>query len=140
MGISVSAAAAIMFTTFVILFGVIFGAVDHFQKTVIESQDQHLDADRELRGLSISIISVNDTLDNIILKNEGQSTILLDDLDVLLNGVFLDRSHYNTTVSGITNTNILAPTENVTITLDEDLDGMRIKVSVKGWASAYYDP
>jgi archaellum component FlaF (FlaF/FlaG flagellin family) len=140
MGVSVSAAAAIMFTTFVILFGVIFGAVDHFQTSVMESQDQHLDADRDLRGLSISIISVNDTLDNIVLCNDGQTTILLDDLDVLLDGVFLDRSNYNTTVSGISNTMIWGPTENMTISLDGDLDGMRIKVTVKGWASAYYGP
>ena len=140
MGISVSVAAAIMFMTFVILFGVIFGAVDHFQKSVMESQDHHLDADRDLQGLSISIVSVNETMDEILLCNDGQTTIRLDDLDVLLDGVFLDRSNYNTTVSGISNTKIWGPTENMTISLDSDLDGMRVKVTVKGWASAYYEP
>ncbi|OPY32561.1 MAG: hypothetical protein A4E32_01143 [Methanomassiliicoccales archaeon PtaU1.Bin124] len=138
MGMSVSAAAAILFTTFVILFGVVFGAIDSYQSATINAQQQNLDRQQEIRDMSITLVSVNTSTDQIVLLNSGSSTIQLVDIDILLNGTYLEKSFYSMSVENITGTNLWAPQETLTITSLSDLDGARIKVTASGWASAYY--
>lgn len=138
MGMSVSAAAAILFTTFVILFGVIFGAIDHYQSSTINAQQQNLDREQEIRDTAMSLVSVNATTDQIVLLNSGSSTILLSDLDLLLNGVYLQQSSYTVQVSGISQTNLWNPGEQLIVQSLTDLDGARIKVTINGWSSIYY--
>lgn len=137
MGMSVSAASAIMFTTFVILFGVVFGAIDHFQSSVINAQQQNLDREQQIRDMSIDIVSVNATSGLIVLLNNGSTTILLDDVDLLLNGTFIETSSYTTQVDGHANTNMWAPQETLTMQMTADLTGMRIMVTVNGWATDF---
>jgi len=138
MGMSVSAATAIMFTTFVILFGVVFGAIDHYQSSTINAQQQNLDREQEIRDTAIGLVSVNLTTDQIVLLNSGSSTIQLSDVDILMNGTYLQSSSYTFQVSGVTQTNLWAPGEQLVIQSLTELEGARIKVTVNGWTSVYY--
>lgn len=138
MGMSVSAATAIMFTTFVILFGVVFGAIDHYQSSTINAQQQNLDREQEIRDTAIGLVSVNLTTDQIVLLNSGSSTIKLSDVDILMNGTYLQSSSYTVQVSGVSHTELWAPGEELIVQSSTDLEGARIKVTVNGWASVYY--
>jgi archaellum component FlaF (FlaF/FlaG flagellin family) len=138
MGMSVSAASAIMFTTFVILFGVVFGAIDHYQSSTINAQQQSLDREKEIKDMEITLVSVNNTTNQIVLLNSGSSTIDLADVDILLNGTYVEQTSYTTQVNGVVNTDLWAPQEELTIHSLRDLEGNRIKVTINGWASAYF--
>lgn len=138
MGMSVSAATAIMFTTFVILFAVIFGAIDNYQSSTINAQQQNLDREQEIRDTEIGLVSVNLTTDQIVLLNSGSSTIQLSDMDLLLDGVYVQQSSYTTQISGVGQTNLWNPGEELIVQSLVDLDGAHIKVTVNGWSSIYY--
>ncbi len=90
MGLSVSAASAILFTTFVILFGIVFGSFDHFQDSLINSQNEQTERYERMMDTSISIVEVDDANDTVTLVNDGEAAIDLDDVDILVNGALAD--------------------------------------------------
>jgi archaellum component FlaF (FlaF/FlaG flagellin family) len=138
MGLSVSAASAILFTTFVILFGIVFGSFDHFQDSLMNSQDQQTERYEQMMDTSITIVVVDDTNDTMTLVNDGQAVIDLTDVNLLVNGDLVDRSLLNISVQGHTESRIWVPGESLVVQFPMDIDGARIKVTVKEWASAYH--
>jgi archaellum component FlaF (FlaF/FlaG flagellin family) len=138
MGLSVSAASAILFTTFVILFGIVFGSFDHFQDSLINSQNEQTERYERMMETSISIVEVDDTNDTVTLVNDGEAAIDLDDVDILVNGVLADLNLITLTVQGHPGSKLWAPGEQMTIDFPMEIDDARLKVTVKEWASAYH--
>ncbi|QLH74277.1 MAG: hypothetical protein HPY73_01635 [Methanomassiliicoccales archaeon] len=140
MGVGVSAASAIMFTTFILIFSTVFVAVDDLQDTMIETQMEHYEDERYLDRLSISIVSVDVIGRRVDMINDGGVCIDVRDVDVLLNGVYLNDLELTIDVQGVINSTIWGPGEIATISFKQDIDGARIKVSVLGQTPAYYVP
>jgi archaellum component FlaF (FlaF/FlaG flagellin family) len=138
MGLSVSAASAILFTTFVILFGIVFGSFDHFQDSLINSQNEQTERYERMMDTSISIIEVDDANDTVTLVNDGEAAIDLDDVDILVNGALADQTLITLTVQGHPGSKLWAPGEQMVIDFPMEIDGARLKVTVKEWASAYH--
>jgi archaellum component FlaF (FlaF/FlaG flagellin family) len=138
MGLSVSAASAILFTTFVILFGIVFGSFDHFQDSLINSQNEQTERYERMMETSISIVEVDDANDTVTLVNDGEAVIDLYDVNILVNGALADQTLISLTVQGHPGSNIWAPGEQMVIDFPMEIDGARLKVTVKEWASAYH--
>jgi len=138
MGVGISAASAILFTTFVLMFATVFVAVDDLKDSVIDAELQHYDTERYLDDVSISIVSVNITEREIVLLNNGGVCIDFNDIEVLLNGTCVTDFHVTLNVQGAVNTVIWGPGESVTIDLNRNIDGMRIKISAMGESPVYY--
>lgn len=139
MGLSVSAASAVIFAAFVIIFGVVFQAVDHAQQTYTESIDQNYQLMVEKKGTSFTITDVDGTNDTITMLNSG--SIVLDPitLNVLVDGVIVDRQITQMEVDGHTGSKIWAPQESLTLQLSLDIvDDARVKVVSGNGISAYH--
>jgi archaellum component FlaF (FlaF/FlaG flagellin family) len=81
---------------------------------------------------------VDDTNDTMTLINDGQAVIDLTDVNLLVNGALVDRSLLNISVQGHTESRIWVPGESLVVQFPMEIDGARIKVTVKEWASAYH--
>jgi archaellum component FlaF (FlaF/FlaG flagellin family) len=138
MGLSVSAASAILFTTFVILFGIVFGSFDHFQDSLVNSQNEQTERYEQMMDTSITIVMVDDANDTMTIVNDGEAVVDLNEVMLLINGALVDRSVLNITVIGHESSKIWAPGESLLVQFPMDIDGARIKVTVKEWASAYH--
>ena len=138
MGLSVSVATAILFTAFVIVFGIVFGAVSSFQDNIEKAQDQGMAMYEEMKGTSIAFVSVDAQNDTLTLRNDGSETISLQDVSILVNGTLYNRTLVQTSVVGHPGSNICTPGENIVLKMPMGIEGSRIKVTVHGWASIYY--
>lgn len=138
MGLSVSAAAAILFTAFVIIFGVVFEAVDHAQTSYSNALDSSFDRITEQKVTSMDIVTVDGTNDTITILNSGGSVLDPHAIDVMVNGVIVDRNITQMEVDGHIGTGIWAPQEQLVMHLSCHLDNARIKVVAGNGISAYY--
>ncbi|MFA5312284.1 MAG: hypothetical protein WC375_03065 [Methanomassiliicoccales archaeon] len=135
MGLSVSAATAILFTAAVITFSIVFGAMTDLGEKVADSQDESIARYEEIRGTSISIVSVDGLNDSLLVRNDGAETITLQDVDVLVNGTLCNWTMLRITVEGHAGSNIWAPGESILIELPGEIENARVKVTAYGWAS-----
>lgn len=138
MGLSVSAASAVLFTAFVIIFGVVFEAVDHSQQAYSESMDKNQQLMVEKKGTSFTVDSVDEANDTITLLNSGSIVLNPSALNVMVDGVIVDRQITQMEVNGHAGSKIWAPHESLTITLSCELDDARIKITAGNGISAYY--
>jgi flagellar protein FlaF len=139
MGLSVSAASAVIFTAFIIVFGVMFQAVDNVQKTYMESMDQNYQLMMEKKDTSFTITEVDGTDDTVTLLNSG--SIVLDPtfLNVMVEGAIVDEKITQMEVHGHNGSKIWAPEESLTLHLSLDIeDDARVKVVSGNGISAYH--
>ncbi|MEM0449570.1 MAG: hypothetical protein QW520_07110 [Methanomassiliicoccales archaeon] len=138
MGLSVSAASAVLFTAFVIIFGVVFQAVDHAQQLYSQSMDKSQQLMIEKRQTNFIVESVDEANDTITLLNSGSIVLSPSALNVLVNGVLLDREIIKMEVHGYEGSKVWAPHERLTIRFSCEIDNARIKVIAGNGISAYY--
>lgn len=138
MGLSVSAASAILFTAFVIIFGVVFEAVDHAQTGYSSALDATYGRLADERATSIAITEVDVTNHTLTVLNSGSSVLNPNAVDVMVNGVMVDRNNTQKEVDGHSGSTIWAPQESVILHLPCDLASARIKVVAGNGISAYY--
>ncbi len=126
MGVSVSAATAILLVAALVSFGVVYSAQDSAQTSYIE--DQSLMADRLNSALMTDLeintaISVHDGPDfqysNITMTNTGSTTIDMDSLRLMINGVFIP---YSYDFLGIDGYQMWLPGEVIVLTIDMEFD------------------
>ena len=138
MGLSVSAASAVLFAAFVIIFGVVFQAVDHAQQTYARSVDRSYQLMAEKKGTSFSVAEVDEGNDTITLLNSGSIVLSPSALNVMVDGVMVDRQITRMEVNGHSGSKIWAPGESLTIFLSSQVDGARIKITAGNGISAYH--
>lgn len=86
MGLSVSAASAILFSSFLIVFGAMFGAINMYQDKIQSAQEDNYSRALEAQATSIAITSINATNGTITVKNTGATTLDPEKMDLLING------------------------------------------------------
>jgi archaellum component FlaF (FlaF/FlaG flagellin family) len=86
MGLSVSAASAILFSSFLIVFGAMFGAINMYQDKIQAAQEDNYSRALEAQATSISITSVDASNGTISVTNTGTTTLDPEKLDLLING------------------------------------------------------
>lgn len=138
MGLSVSAASAILFAAFVIIFGVVFQAVDHAQQTYAQSVDKNYQLMVEKRGTSFEITAVDGANDTVTMLNSGCIVLNPSALSVMVDGLVVDKQITQMEVNGHTGSKIWAPQESLTLHLSVDIDDARIKVVSGNGISAYH--
>ena len=86
MGLSVSAASAILFSSFLIVFGAMFGSINLYQDKIQSAQEDNYSRALEAQATSISITSVDQSNGTITVANTGTTTLDPAKLDLLING------------------------------------------------------
>ena len=86
MGLSVSAASAILFSSFLIVFGAMFGSINMYQDKIQSAQEDNYSRALEAQATSITINSVDAMNGTITVTNVGSTTLDPEKLDLLING------------------------------------------------------
>lgn len=121
MGVSVSAATAILLAAALISFGVVFNAQDNAQKSYIEAQSSMADRLNNALMTDLEIntaISVYDgavfQYSNVTMTNTGSTPIDMDNMRLMINGEF--RS-YTYSFLGVDGYSVWLPGEVIVLTL-----------------------
>jgi flagellar protein FlaF len=138
MGLSVSASAAIFFTTFLVIFGILFASFNDLNDSLSGAQTDEFSRYTDIKNTHIAITDVDPAQGTISLINDGSVTISIDDMDVLVNGTPCTDLVVSTEVDGNMETNIWAPNEELVLTLSSNMTGARVKVVTANGAMAYY--
>ena len=140
MGLSVSGASAILFIAFVVVFGSMFTALDSYQQNLGEAY-QNLEGNAlEVKSTSILFLSVDTVNDTFVIENDGQATLVTDDLNVLVNGTLMDSSMLDISIIGHDGSRLLLPGDLAEVTLSIEIDNCRIKVITSAGVSVIYGP
>ncbi len=137
MGLSVSAAVAILFSAFLIMSGVYLGAIFEANQHIMDAQETDLDLQNERSCTSISIEEVDTVNDTITVMNEGSVELDLELIDLLIDGVYSTNLISQVSIDGVTTTSIWTPMESLTIYLSTDIESQRVKVIAGNGVSAY---
>lgn len=138
MGMSVSAASAIVFISFCVIFGVVFGALHQYTDHLIDSQDRTFDRYVDQRDSKISILNIDTANDTIEMLNQGSVALDTGDTDLLLNGTLINANITGIEIVGHPESSIWAPNDHLLIHLDREVDGARLKAIAGTGATAYY--
>lgn len=139
-GLSVSAAAAIIFTGFLFVFSVLFIAITNNINLVsegMEKQQENL-IDKEQTKVQIT----NTTYNNITLtltikaKNVGGIVLDSDKIDVLVDGVLYTDSIFSKSINGVSR-RTWAPGETLVIKLSYPTEPSRIKLITGNGVASY---
>lgn len=128
MGLSVSGGSAIIFIGLVVVFGLMFGALDQYQQDIGGSYQHLEDTALAIKSSSISILDVDEANGTFRLINDGRISLSTYSLDVLLNGVLVEKEDVTVTVIGHEGSQLLLPGEIAKISLSSDIVGGRILV------------
>jgi flagellar protein FlaF len=104
MGFSVSGAAAIIFATMFVVFGMWYTATANSFEAVTDAEKERTDAVRDTKNTEIAIQSVTyDTVTDevtVTVNNTGTAQLSVEDTDVLLDGQYQTGWTDNATVEG----------------------------------------
>ncbi len=122
MGLSVSAAAGIVMIGVILIFGTLYPAIESSTKLKNEARSEwsQWQEAKQRADMTITNVSHTDEQLNISLKNTGDTTLKVDELEVLVDGTYRSENINHTVVAGnINNTNLWNPGQNLTITLEK---------------------
>jgi archaeal flagellar protein FlaF len=139
-GLSVSAASAILFIAFVVVFGTMFTALDSYQQNLGEAYQNLENTAVEVKATSISFVGVDVVNDTFTIKNDGEATLITDDLNILINGTLIDGSLFEVSIIDNDGSRLLLPGDVAEISLSIEIDNCRIKVITGAGVSVIYDP
>jgi flagellar protein FlaF len=138
MGLGVSAAAAILFSAFIVIVGVAYTTVENTYDSLSDSQSELFERLSERSNTKIEISDVDYDADTITLTNNGSVILDLLELDLLLNGTPSNDAVSSMVVEGDSGTNLWAPSEELVINLSVDIVTERIKIITGNGISAYF--
>lgn len=144
MGLSVSAAAGIVIIGVILIFGTLYPAIESSRQMKNEARSewaQRQDAEQRA-AMTITSIDLNQTEErlNISLKNTGDTALNLEELEILINGVYMSEKISDWVVEEeITNTNIWNPCQHLNLTLQNiEEDSIQRVVVVDEFGSETY--
>lgn len=138
MGFSVSGAAAIIFASMFIAFGVWYTAADNGFDQVMEAEDDRSEGLLETSNTVIDILSAeygnNDEL-TVNVSNNGTTALSLNATDLLLDSEYVGGWEANATVEGDSETDLWVSGETLTITLTRQEQPARVKIATESGVS-----
>ncbi len=121
MGFSVSGAAAIIFASMFIAFGMWFTATANGFEQVNDAREDRTDHVLETANTAVNITAATYDVDNEILEitveNVGASQLSLAETDLLIDGSYESGWESSADVAGDSGTDLWPPTKDLTITL-----------------------
>jgi flagellar protein FlaF len=119
MGFSVSGAAAIIFLSMFIGFGMLYTATDNSFHEVIDAQDDRVETTLETKNTDINVTSaVFDGGDvTITANNTGATALSLNETTILVDNTYQSGWEPAATVDGNGQTDLWAPGETLTVTI-----------------------
>ncbi|MFB6233082.1 MAG: hypothetical protein ABEH61_02370, partial [Haloarculaceae archaeon] len=128
MGFSISAATALIFASLFLAFGIFYPAMANGYERVEDADAAKADRDLKQAQTDIELVKSsnkttgNDDLKtlNITVDNTGQTTLTVDEVDLLVDGNYIAWSHdtnkpVRSTVDGDVDTNLWLPNETLVI-------------------------
>lgn len=137
MGLSVSAASAILFSTFLIVFGAMFGAINMYQDKIQAAQEDNYLRALEARATSISITSIDATNGTIAVTNTGTTTLDPEKLDLLINGTIETASISQFTIGQHVGSHLWLPGDVLIMHSDVNMTGAHIELVTEFGTVAY---
>jgi len=139
MGFSVSGAAAIIFASMFIAFGMWYTAADNSFSRVTDAQDAQSEGSLETSNTEIAIVSAsyNSGTLTVDVNNTGTTQLSLNETDLLVDGQYeTDWQAANATVASDGGTDLWLPGEQLTITLDKASQPNRVKLVTESGVAA----
>jgi archaellum component FlaF (FlaF/FlaG flagellin family) len=137
MGLSVSAASAILFSTFIIVFGAIFGSINYYQDKIQAAQDDNYSRALNAQGTSIGISSIDVVNGTITVVNLGTTTLDPSKLDLLINGTIETQSISALNIQGHIGSRLWLPGDVLVIHTNTNIIGAHIELVTEGGSLAY---
>jgi len=128
MGMSVSIATAIIFIASLISFASVLSTLDGCQDTLMEAQRTNSEREVETLHTSIAISSIDRQNGTVEVMNNGDVTLSLDEVNVLVNGRLSDELVSSMTVEGHDGSGLWMPGEVLSISIDMELEGAAISI------------
>jgi len=140
MGFSVSGAAAIIFLSMFIAFGVLYTAADNSLDSVMNAQDDRTDGTLETKNTAINVTSAvySDADDEVTItaNNTGATALSLNVTSLLVDNGFEQGWEPNATVDGNDGTDLWLPGETVTINVTATTQPARVSLTTGSGVSA----
>jgi archaellum component FlaF (FlaF/FlaG flagellin family) len=137
MGLSVSAASAVLFSSFIIVFGAMFGSINVYQDKIQAAQEDNYARALDAQATSITITMVDAVNGTITVVNHGTTTIDPSKLDLLINGTIKTSSISNLSIEGHPGSNIWLSGEVLYVHTDDNIVGAHIELVTEGGAVAF---
>lgn len=132
MGFSVSGATAVVFIGLLICAGILYPSVDRYSERRSDAMTERSESalSRHNTGVDPGNASWNATTDTLTVtaNNSGAATLAVSELDVLVDGEYVDTDASQTTVENTTATDLWHPGERLTIRLASPADPGRVKL------------
>ena len=128
MGFSVSASTAIVFAGLFLAVGILYPAVSNGFEQIQDAEVERDNAQLDLRNTQIEIHSANN--DEITVDNNGTTSLKVSEVDLILDGVYQERTSYETAIDDNDETDLWLPGEQLTLefTDTDPANPERIKV------------
>lgn len=139
MGFSVSGAAAIIFATLFVTFGMWFTATSNSFEEVTDAEKDRTDEVLETRNTEIEIVATSyDATANEVtvqVNNTGAEQLALEGTDLIVDGEYRTGWQDGATVDGNPDTRLWLSGEQLTITVTADTEPDRVKVTAENGVS-----
>ncbi len=132
MGFSVSGAAAIIFISIFLAFGVWYAAASSSFDMVTDAQDDR--ADRSLTAENTKLGEIEAIYDTeeeeltVTALNNGTTSLSLSETDLLIDGEYITDWQANASVEGDSETDLWLSNEELTITIELDTEPSAVKL------------
>ncbi len=140
MGFSVSGAAAIIFASMFIAFGMWFTASSNSFDRIVNSQDVQTEGTLETSNTDVGITTAtyNSSSDGLVVEanNTGANELSLSSTDFLIDGLYLDGWQNGAEVEGVANTDLWLSGEQLAIDLERETEPQRVKLVTESGVSA----
>lgn len=140
MGFSVSGAAAIIFVSLFIAFGVWFTAASNSFGMVTDAQNDRAVGALEAGNTDIEIASAtyNATTNTLTVEanNTGTTELSLTKTDLLVDGVYVSDWEQNATVENVSDTDLWLAGEQLSLSIEQDESPDRVKLATPSGVAA----
>lgn len=141
MGLSVSAAASIVIIGVLLIFGTLYPAIETSRELKNEARSDWLQRQDAKQRSDMTVTDIDHTEErlDIDLENTGDTALKLNELEVLINGVYKSEMISNWVVDeDITETDLWNPGQSLNITLQGIEDEVRRVVVVNEFGIEVY--
>jgi flagellar protein FlaF len=137
MGLSVSAASAILFSAFIIVFGAMFGSINMYQDKIQAAQEDNYDRALVAQATSIVISMVDEANGTITVVNHGTTIVDPSKLDLLINGTIETSSISGLSIEGHPGSKLWLCGEVLSLHTDANIVGAHIELVTECGAMAF---
>ncbi|AEA47477.1 flagellin [Archaeoglobus veneficus] len=140
MGLSTSAASVVLLVAIVISASVLFNTISATQDIVRRAQVEKGELEYEQLHTHMVILNVTYLSGNLTItaKNDGSEEILVDEMEILLDGQIYTQNITSFTVNGV-EVDVWLPGETAEINVTVSYQPSRVKIVAHNGVSAYWE-